>query len=473
MANNEASVRRGFGTRAATAGSAVQDRRGIVAVGSGGPLRDPSMSRRAFVASGAAAAIALTLAACSGNNGGSGPGASGTVIWSTWGSPDELTRFNEFNDQFMADHEGITVELQPVAGYGDYHSKLLAQLTSGTAPDVFYIGDDRLGEFVAAGVLMPLSDLMASDASQTAVDDFMPGLFGAAMSEDGEVYAAPNDVNPDALWYDKEALAAAGITEDPATLAENGEWTTEKFLEMNDALAAAGLMGTMYWNYFGTHWSWVSSQGGTTYAEDGSFVGNTDQVTVEAMQTFADYMQSGTFVVADTLPEGAGADSVFVTHQAGFFAQGRYTIGTLREAGVEDSYDIVRWPTPDGQPAPTAVAASYLAINGATDDVDDAFAFWTAFLSPAGQTFRLSGGGNAVPSIQGADDVVLEDDYPAHAQTFLDMREIGFANYPAESTVPGLSTDINDAMLDLYQGAGGSAQETLDRIAQLVTDAQG
>jgi multiple sugar transport system substrate-binding protein len=421
------------------------------------------------VALGAVAGIAA-LAACSGG-GDTGGSGDGRVVWSTWGSPDELTRFTDFDEQFMAENEGVSVELQPVAGYGDYHSKLLAQLTSGTAPDVFYIGDDRLGEFVAADVLMPLSEKMGSDASETAVEDFMPGTFGAARTDDGEVYAAPNDVNPDALWYDKEALAAAGITEDPATLAENDEWTTAAFLEMNDKLADAGLMGTMYWNYYGTHWSWVSSQGGTAYGDDGSFVGNADATTVDAMQTFADYMQDGTFVVADTMPEGAGADSVFVTHQAGFFAQGRYTIGTLRSAGVEESYDIVRWPTPDGAAAPTTVAASYLAVNKATDDPDNAFAFWTSFLSPEGQTFRLEGGGNAVPSIQGADDVVLSDGYPEHAQTFLDMREIGFANYAAESTVPGLSTDINEAMLDLYQGAGGTAQETLDEIAQLVADA--
>ena len=54
-----------------------------------------------------------------------------------------------------------------------------------------------------------------------------------------------------------------------------------------------------------------------------------------------------------------------------------------------------------------------------------------------GQTFRLEGGGNAVPSIKGADEVVLEDGYPAHAQTFLDMRDIGFENYAAEARVPG------------------------------------
>ncbi|WP_226533662.1 ABC transporter substrate-binding protein [Microbacterium paraoxydans] len=424
-----------------------------------------------YLALGAAGALALGLAACSGGGGGGGVDADGnaTVIWSTWGTADELTRYEEFNKDFMKRHPDITVKLQPVAGYGDYHSKLLAQLTSNTAPDVFYVGDDMIGQFVASDRLMPLSDLMESDASQTTKDDFFPGLFGAA-EEDGEVYAAPNDSNPDVFWYDKQALEAAGITEDPATLAENGEWTTDKFLEMNTKLHDAGLTGTMYWNYWATHWSWLSSQGlPAPYDESDAFVANEDPASVESVQQLGDLFQDGTFVVADTLPDGAGADSVFVTHKAGFFVQGRYTIGTVKATGEEDSYDIVRWPTPDGEAAPTGVATSFLAINGKTKVKDAAFTFWTEFLSAEGQTFRLEGGGNAVPSIKGADDVVLEGGYPVHAQTFLDMRDIGFTNYPAEARVPGLPVAISEEFQKLYEGKT-DAQETLDTIAGVVED---
>ena len=423
---------------------------------------------RRLLAVGAASAVMIGLAACSAGGGGSD---SDTVVWSTWGTPEELTRFEEFNDEFMKRHPDIKVELQPVASYSDYHSKLLAQLTSNTAPDVFYIGDDKIGQFVDAKVLMPLTELMESDASQTKPDDFFPGLFGAAET-DGEIYAAPNDSNPDVLWYDKVALEAAGITEDPAALAESGEWTTDKYLEMNDKLAAAGLTGSMFWNYWATHYSWISAQGGTAYDESGAFVGNSDETTVEAVDTLGEYFEDGTFLVADTMPEGAGADSVFVTHKAGFFSQGRYTIGTVESAGEQDSYDIVRWPTPDGQEAPTGVATSYLAINGKTDATDAAFTFWTEFLSAEGQTFRLEGGGNAVPSIKGADEVVLEGNYPAHAQTFLDMRDIGFEDYAAEAVVPGLSTDVSDLFLALYEGKA-DAQATLDAVADLVADKTG
>lgn len=425
-----------------------------------------SMTRR-ILAVGAAAAVIAGLGACSA---GGAKSDSKTVVWSTWGTPEELTRFKEFDADFMKRHPDITVKLEPVASYADYHSKLLAQLTSNTAPDVFYLGDDKIGQFVGAKVLLPLKSLMESSASKTKVDDFFPGLFGVA-EKDGEIYAAPNDSNPDVLWYDKTALAAAGISEDPATLAEKGEWTTAKYLEMNDKLKAAGLTGSMFWNYWATHYSWISAQGGTAYDEKGDFVGDKDPKTVDAVDELGRYFSDGTFVVADTLPEGAGADSVFVGHKAGFFSQGRYTIGTVKSAGEQDSYDIVRWPTPDGAAAPTGVAVSYLAINGKTKAKDAAFTFWTEFLSAEGQTFRLSGGGNAVPSIKGADDVVL-DGYPAHAQTFLDMRDIGFVNYATEAAVPGLSTDISDEFLKLYQGKE-NAQHTLDAVAGMVADKTG
>lgn len=418
---------------------------------------------RRLLAIGAASALAIGLAACSG---GGGAKDANTVVWSTWGTAEELTRYQDFNTEFMKRHPDITVKLQPVASYEEYHSKLLAQLASNTAPDVFYVGDDKMGQFVDSGRLMPLKQLMESKDSQTKPDDFFPGLFGAA-EQDGEYYGAPNDSNPDVLWYDKTALAAAGITEDPATLAEQGEWTTEKYLEMNAKLKDAGLTGSMFWNYWATHWSWLSSQGlPAPYDESGAFTANSDPASVAAIAELGAQFQDGTFVVADTLPDGAGADSVFVTHKAGFFVQGRYTIGTVQTAGEPDAYDIVRWPTPDGQAAPTGVAVSFLAINGKTKAKDAAFTFWTEFLSAEGQTFRLEGGGNAVPSIKGADDVVLEDGYPAHAQTFLDMRDIGFTNYAAEARVPGLSTGISEEFLKLYQDKA-DAQQTLDAAAAL------
>lgn len=387
------------------------------------------------------------------------------LVWSTWGNPEELGRFEEFNAQFMERNPDIEVVLQPVPSYSEYHSKLLAQLISGTAPDLFYVGDDNIGKFVDSGVLLALDDRLGAPESVIHADDFLAGLFGAAQ-KDGATYGIPVDDNPDVLWYDKQALAAAGITEDPAVLAENGEWTIEAFLGMMDKLRDAGMTGAMFWNYWATHWSWVSANGGTIFDESGSFVLPDDPASIAALETLAARFQDGSFALADTMPQGDSADNKFVTHKAGFFSQGRYTIGTVRSVGEEDSYDIVRWPTLDGQPRPTGVAAAYLGINKGTPNADAAWRFYQDYLSVDGQRFRLGGGGNAVPSIKGADDVVLEG-YPAHAQTFLDVRDIGFVDPAPEARVPGLSSDISAAMQQMYEGKV-SVADTVAAIEALI-----
>ena len=143
------------------------------------------------------------------------------IVWSTWGNPEELGRFEEFNEAFMARHPDIEVVLQPTPSYSEYHSKLLAQLISGTAPDLFYVGDDNIGKFVDSAVLQPVDDLMAAPDSQIQPDSFLDGLYGAAR-KDGVTYGVPVDSNPDVLWYDKQALAAAGITEDPGGARRSG-----------------------------------------------------------------------------------------------------------------------------------------------------------------------------------------------------------------------------------------------------------
>jgi multiple sugar transport system substrate-binding protein len=401
----------------------------------------------------------------------SGTGSTGQkakIVWSTWGNPAELERFEQFNKQFMARHPDIEVVLQPVPDYGQYHPKLLAQLTSGTAPDVFYVGDDNIGKFVDANVLMPLDSLMSAPGSLAPASNYFPGLFGAAV-KDGVTYAVPTDCNPDMFWYDKKALAAAGITEDPATLAENNQWTVETFLNMVDRLKAKGLYGAIFWNYWSTHYSWISAHGGTSWDAQGRFVLPNDRTSVAALETLASRFQDGqSFIVADTVPE-PGPDTLFVTHKAGFYIQGRYTIGLVNSADDPQDYDVVRWPTVDGTARPTGVAAAYLAINKATKNSGAAWAFFQEFVGVQGQIFRLQGGGNAVPSVKGADSVVLEG-YPAHAQQILDARDIGFAAPIGEQRHPGLSSDISDAMLQLYEGKA-TVPETIARMQELVVAA--
>ncbi|MDD7553968.1 sugar ABC transporter substrate-binding protein [Schaalia hyovaginalis] len=427
-----------------------------------------SLRRTACLALASALALGAT-AGCSA--GGSADRAEGSVTWSTWGNPEELAVFEEFNKDFMERHPDIRVDFQPVASYTDYHSKLTTQLTSGTAPDVFYVGDDRIASLVANKVLEPLDPHLSEDAA-IKLDDFSERIYRVAQL-DGSTYALPNDVNPDAFWYDKQALAQAGITEDPAELAAKDQWTTQAFFSMTRKLAEAGMTGAAFWNYWSTTNSIIESQAGPVYT-DNAYTANTNPAAVEAVQQWADRFASGELAVADLMPAGQDADTLFVTHQLGFLVQGRYTVATIEGAGNSiDDYDVVRWPTPDGTAASTGVASSFLAINKNAADKKAAFTFFSEFLSRDGQTQRLSNSGNALPSIAGVDEIVTGSGKPAHVATLIDMRDEGFANYQVEAVVPDLSNTIaNDYMLPIYQGKL-TAQEGLDAIAKIVKESVG
>ncbi|GII83367.1 ABC transporter substrate-binding protein [Sphaerisporangium siamense] len=397
-------------------------------------------------------ATTAATAACSGSGGGAAPGAAGdgqvVLRWSTWGTADDIKLYEGFTRDFEKRHPNIKLKLESVSDYADYHPKLFTQLTSKTAPDVFFVGDDNIGKFVSSGVLTPLEGLLAGPDSKSRPEDFFEGIYGGA-KKDGRIYGVPNDTNPEVLWFDKKALKEAGIGENPADLYAAGQWTMDKYLDMNAELKAAGKAGSIFWNWYGSTYSVINGFGGKVW-DGGRFVATTDAGARKALQTLAKGYQDKTFLSADVLPESNSASTRFLKHDAGFYAGGRWVIDSLRKGGELDDYDIVPFPSPDGKPMPGAVAASYMAINKDARNPKEAFTFLTEFVSKEGQLLRLKGGG-AVPSIKGAEQVVL-DGYPQHAQTFLDVRDTGFANYPDEVAVPGLTAAINDELLKVWTG---------------------
>ena len=72
--------------------------------------------------------------------------------------------------------------------------------------------------------------------------------------------------------------------------------------------------------------------------------------------------------------------------------------------------------------------------------------------------------------MEGTDDLVTEGGYPEHAQTMLDMRDIGYSNFAVEAAVPDLSNSISvDYMQPMYEGKQDAAT-TLADVAALVAE---
>jgi len=389
-----------------------------------------------------------------GNGGASGGGGNGAteekvkITWSTWGNPGELGRFQEFTAEFNKRHPNIEAELIPIPNDG-YDDKILTQLSGGTAPDVFYSGDALISQLVSSGSVELLTPYMEDPESALGPDDLVEGLYGAAKRGD-DVWGLTVDCNPMVLWFNKKLLQEAGIAELPTELYEKGEWNWDAFQAMTEKLKAAGKYGFVLDSSSTRYYGWVTGNGGSVYDDAGNFILHEDEKGKEAMKFLYDNIQSGNFTFAGSLPKGQGADAMFLSNQLGFMGAGRWVLPIFKQADTLE-YDIVPYPTNTGnkiEPAP--IPTAYMVMNKSTKHKEAAWTFMSEFVNQEGQTFRLAGGGNAVPSVRGIDDLVLEGNDPEHAQYFLDAREVGYALWVHETGVPGLSKDLRTKYEELW-----------------------
>ncbi|MCR2827585.1 extracellular solute-binding protein, partial [Microbacterium sp. zg.Y909] len=107
----------------------------------------------------ACVALALVLGGCSADGGDSTDGDTVTVVYSKTDSFTALdTLLTQAKEQFEAENEGVTVELQPITATDDeYKTRLQLSLGSpDTAPDVFYEDTFNVRSDVEAGYLLNL-----------------------------------------------------------------------------------------------------------------------------------------------------------------------------------------------------------------------------------------------------------------------------------------------------------------------------
>ncbi len=154
---------------------------------------------------------------------------------------------------------------------------------------------------------------------------------------------------------------------------------------------------------------------------------NEDPKSLETLEWIFDGMASDENITyGGSLPKGQGIDALFYAQQLASCQMGRWILPNLKK--LKFSYDIAPYPSEDGKTImPVNIPVASMAVNAKAKDADAALWWTTRYVSVEGQKARLAGGGNAVPSIPGAEEVVTEGNLPEHAAYWNEVAKVGYA----------------------------------------------
>lgn len=198
----------------------------------------PAPTRRGVLAAGGGLALTGLMTACGSNtgrgNGGSGKGPALSQWYHEYGEAGTEQAVKRYAAAYKA--ADVTVQWRP----GDYDQQTAAALLTSDGPDVFEVNGPTLDQ-IQGGQVVDLTDEIKAVQS-----DFNQAVLAPKIWQ-GKVYAIPQVIDMQLLYYRKSLLARAGVNP-PQTLDElvdaAGRLTTKDVKGLflgNDG--GAGVMG--------------------------------------------------------------------------------------------------------------------------------------------------------------------------------------------------------------------------------------
>ncbi|MEH2414294.1 ABC transporter substrate-binding protein [Nostoc sp.] len=170
--------------------------------------------KRLFNFLGLVMAIAIAIIACQSLQLPSKPLASTavTIKLSGWGgSPVEQKLLRQVLQDFEAQHPTIKVKYEVISD--QYMDVIKTRLIGEAAPDVFYLDALEAPFLMSQNVLEPLDAYITPEFDLVDFEDTLLDSF----KYQNQIYGLPKDYSTLALFYNKKAFAAAGLSSPPAT----------------------------------------------------------------------------------------------------------------------------------------------------------------------------------------------------------------------------------------------------------------
>lgn len=154
---------------------------------------------------------------------------------------DESADLQKMISSFKSLHPNINVELRTFT-YEEYEAALLDAISASTAeenkgPDIISIHDDWLPRWASRLAPLPASDKTYQHLTLREFQDTFVQTVADELTDRGQIYAVPLSVDTLALYYNKDLLDSAGISQPPKSWGEFSE-SVKKLTKVKEGVIA-------------------------------------------------------------------------------------------------------------------------------------------------------------------------------------------------------------------------------------------
>lgn len=276
-----------------------------------------------------------------------------------WGENDTRKKIlEEYVKKFTAQNPHIKVEFMLVP-FADYQQKLSIMVASKTAPDLVWMSDKMIPQFIEAKQLADISDIQNDKAYD--FNDNIPSSF-QRLKKDGKLYGVPFLNPPKVIFFNKTLFKEKGL-KTPLEQYKEGNWTYDEYLKSAKAItdSSKGIYGSFLitangwkaWEdaYLDTFWAFGAD---FMNEESTKFTLNTPEGE-KALQLISD------MIFKDQIHPKPGDQITFEGGKIGMSRQNYAYVNTARSIkGFE--WDIAPMPKGPNKDAPAATGLAAYSV---------------------------------------------------------------------------------------------------------------
>jgi multiple sugar transport system substrate-binding protein len=385
-----------------------------------------------------ALAIPLTVTACTGDSTGGkndDPDAETTItFWHGWSADSEVEAIEATVAAFEDENPNIHVEV--VGNITDDKINQALRAGGSSAPDVVSsFTTDNVGQFCSSQAFVDLTPFLEESGIDPATT-FTPAQLQYTQYQ-GNQCALPLLSDAYGLYYNKDAFAAAGITEPPKTMSEFDEAAVKLTKTSGDTYSQLGFMPNYHGyestiTHFAAQWSpeYFDDDGKSAVAEDPAFKATFEwqKALVEKLGGYDRLEKYRT-----TFGDEFGAKNPFMTGQVAMAIDGEWRAGMIDAEGIDLNYGVAPFPVPDDQADTYGKGYITGTIVGIASTSEKQNAAWKFVQFLTTDTDAVVDFANIIHNVPSTQDALASSDVDQdpNFQTFIDI-----ASHPDSNTTP-------------------------------------